>query len=203
MSARQARVIFGSIVLLSLSFLAGCGAVKRMAYAPPGRDKVQQPERVVAALAIPRGASVADIGAGGGYFSFRFADAVGDEGRVYAVDVDPDMLGYLRERVRDEQRANIEVVEAAPDDSRLPASSVDLIFLCNTYHHLSDRSEYFDALRARLRPGGRIAIVEYKAGAHGTSAELIRAELADAGYRSVQEETFLDEQSFLIFTPSP
>jgi ubiquinone/menaquinone biosynthesis C-methylase UbiE len=129
-------------------------------------------------------------------------DAAAD-GRVYAVDVDPDMLGYLRDRVRAEKRENIEVIEAASFDPRLPESGVDLIFLCNTYHHLSDRSAYFDALRARLRPAGRVAIVEYRSGNHGTSADVIRAELEAAGYRLVQEETFLEEQSFLIFTPSP
>ena len=137
------------------------------------------------------------------HFTFRFADAVGPDGRVYAIDIDPDMLGYLRERVSSERRANVEVVEAAPDDSRLPASSVDLVFLCNTYHHVSDRVAYFDTLRARLRPAGRVAIVEYKTGDHGTSPDVIRKELADAGYREVKEETFLAEQSFLIFTPSP
>jgi FkbM family methyltransferase len=203
MSTRLARATFVSIALLSLTLATGCGALKRFAYSHPGRDSAQLPERVVAALALAPGAQAADLGAGGGYFTFRLADAVGPTGRVYAVDVDPDMLAYLRDRVRDDERPNIEVVEAAPDDSRLPASSVDLIFLCNTYHHLSDRSAYFDALRARLRPAGRVAIVEYRSGNHGTSADVIRAELEAAGYRLVQEETFLEEQSFLIFTPSP
>ncbi len=190
------------LALAALVFASGCGALKRYAYAGIGRDTQQQPERVVAALALAPGAQVADLGAGGGYFTFRLADAVGPTGRVYAVDVDPDMLSYLAERVRDEQRANVEVVEAVPDDSRLPAASVDLIFLCNTYHHLSDRVPYFDALRARLRPGGRVAIVEYRSGNHGTSPDLIRGELTRAGYAEVKEETFLSEQSFLIFTPS-
>ncbi len=203
MSTLHARARFVAIALFSLALLSGCGALKRFAYAGPGRDEAQQPERVVAALALAKGAQVADLGAGGGYFTFRLADAVGPTGRVYAVDVDPDMLGYLRDRVRDEKRANIEVVEAAEDDSRLPASSVDLIFLCNTYHHLSDRRAYFDALRARLRSGGRIAIVEYTSGNHGTAPDVIRSELADAGYTQVQEETFLSEQSFLIFKLSP
>ena len=201
MTALGTRASIGLVALLALA--SGCGALKRFAYAGPGRDAAQQPERVVAALALAKGTHVADLGAGGGYFTFRLADAVGPTGRVYAVDVDPDMLGYLRDRVGKEQRANIEVVEAAPDDSRLPAASVDLIFLCNTYHHLSDRTAYFDSLRARLRPKGRVAIVEYASGNHGTDPGVIRSELEAAGYRSVQEETFLAEQSFLIFTPSP
>jgi len=196
------QAAFALLALLSLSLASGCGALKRLAYAPPGRDAVQQPERVVAALAIAPGARVADLGAGGGYFTFRFADAVGPDGRVYAIDIDPDMLAYLRDRVRDEKRANIEVIEAAPNDSKLPAASVELVFLCNTYHHLVDRVAYFAALRTRLRPGGRVAIVEYASGDHATSPELIRAELAQAGYTFSAQQSFLDGQSFQIFTPS-
>jgi arsenite methyltransferase len=203
MNTRRFRVPVWWVALLSLVLVSGCGALKRYAYAGPGRDQTQQPDRVVAALALHPGARVADIGAGGGYFTFRLADAVGPGGFVYAIDVDPDMLSYLRTRVRNEQRANIEVIEAAPDDSRLPAASVDLIFICNTYHHLSDRVAYFDALRARLRPDGRVAIIDYEEGKHGTNPAVIRAELTDAGYALVKEETFLEEQSFLIFTPSP
>jgi len=206
-SLRHGSASPGSRALPALVALAlvvsGCGAIKRYAYSGIGRDSQQQPERVVAALALAPGAQVADLGAGGGYFTFRLADAVGPTGRVYAVDIDPDMLEYLADRVRDEGRANVEVVEAAPDDSRLPAASVDLVFLCNTYHHLSERVTYFEALRARLRPGGRVAIVEYRTGNHGTSPDLIRGELTRAGYAEVKEETFLSEQSFLIFTPSP
>jgi SAM-dependent methyltransferase len=192
-----------ALALAAAALLSGCGAFKRFGYAPPGRDSQQQPERVVAALTLAPGAQVADLGAGGGYFTFRLADAVGPTGRVYAVDIDPDMLEYLATRVRDERRTNVEVVEAAPDDSRLPAASVDLVFLCNTYHHLADRVTYFDALRARPRTGGRIAIVEYRTGNHGTSPDLIRGEMTRAGYTELKEETFLGEQSFLIFTRSP
>jgi arsenite methyltransferase len=189
------------IALVAASLASGCGALKRLAYAPPGRDVVQQPARVVEALAIAPGARVADLGAGGGYFTFRFADAVGAEGRVFAVDVDPEMLDYLRERVRKEGRANIEVIAATPQDSNLPAGGADLIFLCNTYHHISDRVAYFAELRSRLRPGGRVAIVEYVHGDHGTDPEVIRTELAQAGYSFTRAPSFLDDQSFLIFTP--
>jgi ubiquinone/menaquinone biosynthesis C-methylase UbiE len=202
MSPNRSRGSVWLVALLALALAPGCGALKRAAYAPPGRDAQQQPERVVAALALANGAQVADLGAGGGYFTFRLADAVGPEGRVYAVDVDPDMLAYLRGRVRDESRANVEVVEAAPDDSRLPDAGVDLVFLCNTYHHLGERVAYFERLRGRLRPGGRVAIVEYRTGNHGTDPAVIAQELEAAGYRRVQEETFLSEQSFLVFTPS-
>ena len=203
MKGRHRSLSGVALALFAAALLSGCGAFKRLGYSPPGRDSQQQPERVVAALARAPGAQVADLGAGGGYFTFRLADAVGPTGRVYAVDVDPDMLSYLAKRVREEGRTNVEVVEAAPDDSRLPAASVDLVFLCNTYHHLTDRVTYFDALRARLRPDGRVAIVEYKSGNHGTSPDLIRGEMTRAGYAEVKEETFLAEQSFLIFTPSP
>lgn len=190
------------VPLLALALASGCGTLKRLAYEVPGRDASQQPDRVVAALALSPGALVADLGAGGGYFTFRLANAVGPDGRVYAVDIDPDMLGYLRDRVRAEKRENVEVIEAASDDPRLPESGVDLIFLCNTYHHLSDRVAYFSALHDRLRHRGRIAIVEYRSGRHGTPMHVIREELREAGYRLADEHDFLADQTFQIFVPS-
>lgn len=201
MSAAGSGLRLVGIVLAAALLASGCGALKRLAYAPPGRDAVQQPARVVEALSIAPGARVADLGAGGGYFTFRLADAVGAQGRVFAVDVDPEMLAYLRDRVRDEGRANIEVIAATPQDSNLPAGGVDLIFLCNTYHHLSDRVAYFAELRTRLRHGGRVAIVEYIHGEHGTDPEVIRTELTRAGYSLTRAPSFLADQSFLIFTP--
>jgi SAM-dependent methyltransferase len=186
----------------------GCAASKKFAYEGWGRDRAQQPERVVEALRIAPGSRVADLGAGGGYFTFRFADAVGADGRVYAIDIDPDMLGYLRERVAEDGYGNVEVVEASGDDPHLPAGGVDLLFTCNTYHHLQDREAYFARLQPALRPDGRVAIVEYDGSGffgwlfgHATSPETIRTEMEAAGYRLAEQHDFLSDQSFLIFVP--
>jgi arsenite methyltransferase len=195
-----------SVAALAVLVLGGgCAELKRFAYQGIGRDRWQQPEAVVAALEIAPGARVADLGAGGGDFTFRLADAVGPDGRVYAVDTDPDMIAYLRDRVVREGRGNVEVVRAAADDPGLPAP-VDLVFTCNTYHHLTDRTAYFTRLARHLRPDGRVAIVEQdgrgwfaRLFGHATPPEQIRAEMTAAGYRLERAPDFLPTQSFLVF----
>jgi arsenite methyltransferase len=186
---------------------SACGTWKRFAYSGVGRDEWQQPARVVETLALPQGAKVADLGAGGGYFTFRLADAVGPTGTVYAVDVDPDMLSYLRQRAQDEKRDNVVVIDAAYDDPKLADASVDLVLVVNTYHHIEDRTAYFARVKRALRPAGRLAIVELKDGGfpagHFTAPETIASELTAAGYRQSASYDFLERQSFLIFTPSP
>ena len=203
---RGRRAIAG-ILAVGLGLATGCGAIKRCAYSGPGRDAWQQPERVVAELEIRGGERVADLGAGGGYFTFRLADAVGPEGTVYAVDVDADMVSYLQERAEEEARANVVPVLAAFDDPKLP-EAVDLIFSTNTYHHMQDQSAYFARAAGALRPGGRIAIIDLSDmgffhrlfGAHSTPASVIRSEMEAAGYREVERHDFLSRQNFLIFS---
>jgi len=181
--------------------------LKLWVYEGGGRDAWQKPDEVMRALAIAPGAHVADIGAGGGYFTFRFARAVGASGRVYAVDIDEEMLRRLSERARRDSLTNIETVLAAPDDPTLPAGSVDLIFLCNTYHHLDNHTDYFRRLRGALRPGGRVAIVELRGEGwlrrifgHTTRKDVLASQMEAAGYRVEQEFDFLSRQHFLIFT---
>ncbi len=196
-----------ALLLVSTIAIVSCGgSFRRFLYAGPGRDGWQQPDRVVEALAVAPGARVADLGAGGGYFTFRLADAVGPDGLVFAIDVDPNMLEYLEERVRDEGIANVKVVEAAYDDARIPESGADLVLTVNTYHHISDRPVYFRQLAGSLRPGGRVAIIELDDGSwfrrwfgHYTDADVIRSEMESAGYRLAAEHDFLDRQSFLVF----
>lgn len=199
------RALAAAALALALAS-SGCGALKRFAYSGLSRDEWQQPDRVVAALALVPGARVADLGAGGGYFTFRLADAVGPSGVVYAVDVDPDMLDYLRARAADEARANVVVVEAAPDDPRLPDAGVDLVLVVDTYHHLEQRPAYFARAKRALAPGGRLAVIEFREdggpSGHFTAPETIQSELARAGYTLAGTHDFLERQSFLIFTPA-
>ena len=107
------RSILLAVVLLSL---CGCGSIKRALYAPEDRGQWQQTERVITSLGIQAGAHVADLGAGGGYFTFPLAKAVGPLGKVYAVDVDPDMTRYLEQRAASEGYDNVEVILAEPAD---------------------------------------------------------------------------------------
>jgi ubiquinone/menaquinone biosynthesis C-methylase UbiE len=187
--------------------LGACTAFKRWSYEGGDRDSWQKPAAVVAALQLDPGDVVADIGAGGGYFTFRFADVVGSTGKVYAVDIDAGMVAYLKERVATENRDNVEVVLAATDDPRLPEHGVDIIFTANTYHHFGDRTEYFRRAKKYLKRGGRVAIVDFNDRSwfaywfsHYTPPEVIAREMEAAGYERELQLGFLDRQSFQIFT---
>ena len=200
----------GLALVAGLVFLASCTALKRYAYEGFGRDGWQKPDEVVAALALRAGDRVADLGSGGGYFTFRFSKAVGPTGKVYAVDVDSEMLDYVAGRAKEDGSRNIETVAARYDDPLLPESGVDLIFTSNVYHHIANRVKYFADAARYLRPGGRIAIVDFdgrhwSAGfvGHYTPVEVIKKEMEEAGYRLEQEFDFLDRQSFLVFSRKP
>lgn len=180
----------------------------------PERDKDQQPERVVNALALEPGMSVADIGAGSGYFTRRFVEAVSTIGRVYAVDVEPEMLDYTKNSLaRMQTPSNVEFILAQPDNPRLPAQAIDVIFLCNVYHHLEHRSAYFSNIRPALRPGGRITIVDFYHDARSGDVgfprkylvprDTVLQEMAKAGFHVIREHTFLPRQYFLEFSPMP
>lgn len=191
---------------LAIFIFGGCTTFKQCAYEGLSRDEWQQPERVIRSLQIRPGDNVADLGAGSGYFTFRLARAAGPEGKVYAVDIDRDMTELLRQKAREQNAQNVEVILGRPDDPLLPAGGVDLIFTSNTYHHIENRVRYFTALRSALRPGGRVAVIDYDrrswtAGLlkHYTPSEFIKREMEQAGYRLAGVFDFLDRQSFLLF----
>jgi arsenite methyltransferase len=197
----RSRVTAAVAALTALALLfGGCTWLKRRMYEGGDRDAWQQPARVVDALGLAEGDRVADLGSGGGYFTFRLAEAVGASGAVYAVDLDADLNEYVAKEAAERGLSQVHTVLAAPDDPRLP-EAVDLIFTCNTYHHLEDRVAYFGRLRARLAPGARLAVIDFREGAfrHFTRAETIRAELEAAGYTLEAEYDFLEKQHFLVF----
>ena len=173
----------------------------------PERDAWQKPHEVIRALALAPDARVADLGAGTGYFSARLANML-PGGRVYAVDIEPDMVRYLEARAKREGLRNIVAVKGEPDDPRLPGQ-VDLVLLVDVYHHIGERSAYFGRLRDALRPGGRIAIVDFKLDAPAgppraarIAPEAVKAEMKAAGYRVTAEHAFLPYQYFLVFSPA-
>src|SRR5215472_11326233 len=112
----------------------------------PERDSWQKPDEIVQALALKNGDVVADIGAGTGYFTRRLAKAVAPDGKVYAVDVAADVLGYLKERADKENLHNIVIDVSRPEDPLLPANSLDLAFFCDVTHHLENRTSYYRKL---------------------------------------------------------
>jgi arsenite methyltransferase len=198
-------------LLLAAGLLGGCGSCKRLAYEGFARDRWQQPERVIAALGIGPGDRVADLGSGSGYFTVRLARAVGPDGKVYAVDVDEEMNEHLRQRLAQEEIANVDVILGRFEDPLLPDGGVDLVLTVDTYHHLEDRPAYFRNLRRDLAPGGRVAVIDYdgrkgwymRLMGHITPRDVLLREMAEAGYEAAEELDFIDRQSFVIFSPSP
>lgn len=172
------------------------------------RDAQQKPDEVVRALNLSAGDVVADIGAGTGYFTRRFAKAVGDNGIAYAVDLEPNMLQYVAERAEKDDQPNIVPVLATSSSPMLAPSSVDLFFVCNTIHHIADRHEYYKILARDLRSGGRFAIVDFYKDAELTEGpskamriakQSLIDEVTAAGFRLVEDHDFLPVQYFLVF----
>jgi len=172
-------------------------------------DPKSKPDQILEILALQPGQNIADIGAGGGYFSLRFADAVGRKGKVYAVDTNPEFLEFIRNSAEKKGLKNVKTVLAAEGKLTLPKKSLDFVFLRNVYHHLPNRVEYFRNLKGFLKPGGKVAIVEYKRGGlfsfhrifgHYVHRETIVEEMEEAGYRLEKSYDFLPKQSFTIFS---
>jgi arsenite methyltransferase len=179
-------------------------AMKGFGYSGFGRDRWQHPDRVVAELGLKPGDLVADLGSGGGYFTFRLARAVAPGGTVYAVDTDSDMRTALAERAAASGLDNVVTVAAGPGDPALP-EPVDLVFMVNAYHHMPERGTYFANLARSLKPGGRLAIVESRPArlhrliGHATAPDTIRAELQATGFELLADHDFLPRQGFLVF----
>ncbi len=170
----------------------------------PARDEWQQPDRVIEALALSPAMTVADIGAGTGYFSVRLARAV-SSGSVIATDIEEDMVRYMTERATREGIANLHAQLTPPEDPKLAAGSVDRILVVDVWHHLGDRRAYAAKLAAGLRPGGMIAIVDFKLDAtrgpppkHRLPADAIAADLAAAGLATEVSTIELPDQYIVI-----
>lgn len=173
----------------------------------PARDAWQKPHEVIRALALPPDAVVADVGSGTGYFAVRMATML-PQGRVYGVDIEPDMVRYLADRAQRERRDNVVSIAGAPDDPRLP-EKVDLVLMVDVLHHIDRPEAYLERLRGVLKPGGRVAIIDFRLDADlgpPKAARLpptrVKALFASAGYRVASEYRFLPKQYFIVFAPS-
>jgi ubiquinone/menaquinone biosynthesis C-methylase UbiE len=170
----------------------------------PDRDAWQKPDDVIAALALEPTMTVADVGAGTGYFAVRLARAL-PRGHVIATDIEPDMVRYLGERAQREQLANVRAQLAGPADPMLAPASVDRVLVVDVWHHVADRKRYAAGLARALRPGGFVAIVDFTAEAtrgppreHRLAPESVIADLHDAGLDASLSATALPEQYIVV-----
>lgn len=170
----------------------------------PARDAWQMPDRVIEALSIKPGQIVADIGSGTGYFAVRLAHSA-THPKVYGADIEAAMTRYLTERAAKENLPNVIAVQASADTPNLP-EPVDLVLIVDTYHHIGSRVAYFTKLAQSLKPGGRVAIVDFKADSpEGPPKEFrfppgkLEAEMKQAGYHLAARHDFLPRQFFLVF----
>jgi len=174
----------------------------------PEREKEENPEGALDALGIKPGMVVADVGAGTGYMSLRLAKRVGPSGKVYANDLQPEMLNLLRENARKAGLANIETVQGEESDPKLPLGRMDLILLVDVYHEFSKPREMIDKLREALKPDGRLVLLEYRKEdptvpireEHKMSVAGVKAELEPQGLVLSQVIETLPRQHILILT---
>ncbi len=166
-------------------------------------------EAIVGAVGVKSGWTVADVGAGTGLFSMLFADAVGPEGKVLAVDIAEPFLATIRERARREKHTNVETILGTDKDTHLPPAAVDVVFVCDTYHHFEYPQETLASLRRALRPGGLLVVVDFER-LPGKSSdwvmthvragkEIVLQEIAAAGFERLDEAKFLTENYLVRF----
>jgi cyclopropane fatty-acyl-phospholipid synthase-like methyltransferase len=171
----------------------------------PGRDERLQIDRVMDILKITPGKSVADIGAGSGWFTVRAARRVSDTGVVYAVDINPEAVRHIDQRSQKEGLHNVKTILSRSDDPQLPASSVDSALLLKTYHEVDKPVALLRNLRASLRPGAKVGIIDRNGNGenHGVGREIIIKEASEAGYALLSQYDFVKGDGvdyFLVFT---
>jgi len=170
-------------------------------------DSRNKPNQIIETIGLKSGQVITDIGSGGGYFTLRFAEIVGEEGKVYAVDTDEKLLEFVNNNAKQKGLNNI-ITVLTKDKLELPKESLDFVFMRNVTHHISNRVSYFKDLKKFLKPYGKVVIIEYKKGrpftfrgmfGHYVSRETIVQEMEEAGYFLEKEFDFLPEQHFTIY----
>jgi cyclopropane fatty-acyl-phospholipid synthase-like methyltransferase len=212
-SLKEASMKRSKVLLLALTiFLLGAHQGQQR---PPAQEYVKlleserrveqlQIDRVIETLKLSPGQRIADLGAGSGLFTRPVAQKVGDQGIVYALDIDPDLLKHIAQTAEEQKLANIRTILAAEDDPKLP-EPVDLIMVIDTLHHISNRGTYLKNLRRYLRPGGRLAIIDFSetwpAGHEQMkySLEELEAWMKAAGYTRIAKHDFLSNNFFVVY----
>ncbi len=195
----------------ALSVDAPCQLGKRAAkdYIPilenPERVARLKPNEVVARLNLKKTNVVADVGAGSGVFTRRLAEALAPGGKVYAVDIDPELLEYNRSKIEEAKLTNVEFVLSDYDDPKLPTETIDLVFLCDALHHIEHRQVYLNKLRSCLRSDGKVAIIDYRTNwppGHEQmkyNVEELMDWMKKAGFKKVRGFDLISDAFFLLF----
>jgi len=176
----------------------------------PERETEEHPDAALDAIGIARGSTVADVGAGAGYMTWRMAERVGPSGKVYANDIQPNMLDLLRQNMEQRKLTNVETVLGAIDDPKLPAAAIDLVLLVDVYHEFSEPQKMLRHIRESLKADGRLVLLEYRAEdpnvpirpEHKMTVEQAKLEVEAEGYRLDKVLESLPRQHILIFRTS-
>jgi ubiquinone/menaquinone biosynthesis C-methylase UbiE len=177
----------------------------------PEREREEAPGKAIAALNIRPGQVIADIGAGSGYYTVRLADAVGAHGRVYATDIQPEMLALIKTKIDTKSPGNVELILGTETDTRLPAAAIDMALMVDVYHELAQPQIFLRSLKAALRPDGRLVLIEFRKedasvpirAEHKMSVREARMELEAEGFRFDRVIDVLPWQHILIFRRPP
>jgi SAM-dependent methyltransferase len=174
----------------------------------PGRDERLQINRVMDILDIVPGKNVADIGAGSGWFTVRAARRVTDSGVVYAVDINPEAIRYIDQRIQKEGLHNVKTILSKSDNPQLPAEQIDSVLLLKTYHEVDKPIVLLQNLRASLRPGAKVGIIDRNGNGenHGLAPEIVIKEASEAGYALQSKYDFVKGDGmdyFLVFAAKP
>jgi ubiquinone/menaquinone biosynthesis C-methylase UbiE len=175
----------------------------------PEREAEEAPSRAIRALDIRPGQVVADIGAGSGYYAVRLAKAVGPTSRVYATDIQPEMLALIKRRIDATPMPNIELVLGTPTDTRLPDGAIDLALMVDVYHELAEPQVFLRSVKRALKPGGRLVLIEFRGEdpavpirpEHKMTVRQARVELEAEGFRFDRVIDVLPWQHILVFSP--
>ena len=172
----------------------------------PGRDEALQIQRVMDILKIQKGKTVADIGAGSGWFTVRAARRVGADGSVYAVDINPEAIAHIYARAKKENLSNVKTILSKPDNPMLSANSVDAVLLLKTYHEVARPVELLKNLLPALSPGAEIGVIDRNGNGenHGVERDVVIREAKEAGYELAGKYDFVKDgmDYFLVFTPA-
>ena len=176
----------------------------------PEREREEQPDVALDAIGIAKGSTVADIGAGAGYMTWRLAERVGPSGKVYANDIQPEMLELLRKNMDQRKLANVTTVLGAIDDPKLPRDAIDLVLLVDVYHEFSAPQAMLRRIRESLRKDGRLVLLEYRGEdpkvpirpEHKMTVAQVKTELEPEGFRLDRVSEELPRQHILVFRKS-